>query len=313
MKCQWDMPWSILTQVSEAMTWKLEDLETLVTAQAPESLSLEFKASAALGKSDRKRAELSKDISGMANAAGGVMIFGIVEHQQSHVADHLDDGSDPREIPPEWIEQVANSNIHPNIEGLEVTMIRLRREANSRVAYVLIVPQSHTAHMASDHRYYKRTGKTVQPMEDYEVRDVMARGSSPILQLAVTSSPMAGMPLTLEVQLYIENITMLPVEWCVVQVIVPQSLSVISDGGANGSEQATSSVGQPVTVLRFQYGGLNSMPIWQGVRVDPRRPNAPPLRMSALSPGSHPIGWRITAPGMAFRDGQVELTFSINA
>lgn len=294
------------------MTWKLEDLETLVAAQASESLSLEFKASAALDKSDKKRAELSKDISGMANAAGGVMIFGIVEHQHSHLADRLDDGTDPREIPPEWIEQVANSNIHPKIEGLAVTMVRLSREANSRVAYVLIVPQSHTVHMASDHRYYKRTGKTVQPMEDYEVRDVMARDSTPILQLAVSSSPVVGMPLTLEVQLYIENETIIPVEWCIVQVIVPQSLSVISDGGANDSEQAISSVGQPVTVLRFQYGGLNSMPIWQGVRVDPRRPKAPPLRMSALSPGSHPIGWRITAPGMAFRGGEVVLTFPVN-
>ncbi len=299
--------------MGEARTWKLEDLNTLVSAQTPESLSLEFKASAALEKSDKKRAELSKDISGMANAAGGVMLFGIVEHQHTHHADRLDDGSDPTEIPPEWIEQVANSNIHPKIEGLAVTMVPLSSQVNSRVAYVLLVPQSHTAHMASDHRYYKRTGKTVQPMEDYEVRDVMARGSTPILQLAVSSSPVSGTRLTLEVQLYIENETIIPVEWCVVQVIVPQSLSVISDGGANASEQTTSSLGQPVTVLRFQYGGPNWMPIWQGVRVDPRRPNAPPLRMSALTPGPQSIGWRITAPGMAFREGQVMLTFPVNA
>ncbi len=41
------------------------------------------------------------------------------------------------------------------------------------------VPQSHTAHMARDHRYHKRFNFTTAMMEDYEVRDVMNRRTHP--------------------------------------------------------------------------------------------------------------------------------------
>lgn len=295
--------------MNDPTTWTVADLATLVTAREPENLTLEFKASAALAKDDKKRNDLSKDISGMANAAGGVIVYGIVEHEHHHVADHLDDGSDPREIGPEWIEQVANSRIHPRIEGLAVRLVSLGEATDGRVAYVAVVPQSHTAHMASDHRYYKRRGTTVEPMEDYEVRDVMARGSTPLLQLVVTTSPVAGAPLTLEVNLSIENEAVIPAEWCVMQVVVPQPLRVISDGGANGTQEVTSDHGWPVTALRFQYGGLNQMPIWQGLSMNPRPPNARPLQVVAPHPASYLLGWRITAPGMAWRSGETVLTF----
>lgn len=295
--------------MNDPVTWTVVDLEGLVTARVPETLTLEFKGSAALAKEDRKRTELAKDMSGMANAAGGVIVYGIVEDKHHHVADHLDGGSDTQEIAPEWIEQVANSKIHPRIEGLAVRMVPLGQATDSRVAYVAIVPQSHTAHMAPDNKYYKRSGAGVQPMEDYEVRDVMARGSTPLLRLVVLSTPVPGTTLTLEVKLSIENEAVIPAEWCVVQVIVPPPLTVVNDGGAHGSEEVLSTAGQSVMALRFQYGGLNYMPIWQGLSVNLQRPNAPPLRLLAPQPGSYAIGWRITAPGMAWRGGQTSVTF----
>ena len=50
-------------------TWG--DLEALVTEDVPESLSLDYKDAAALGKSNQQRAELFKDVSAFANSAGG--------------------------------------------------------------------------------------------------------------------------------------------------------------------------------------------------------------------------------------------------
>jgi hypothetical protein len=47
------------------------------------------------------------------------------------------------------------------------------------VAYVVEIPQSTTAHQATDHRYYKRFNFLSQAMEDYEIRDIMNRARRP--------------------------------------------------------------------------------------------------------------------------------------
>jgi hypothetical protein len=49
--------------------------------------------------------------------------------------------------------------------------------------YIIEIPQSNTAHQASDHRYYKRFNFQSVPMEDYEVRDVMFREQTPDIVL----------------------------------------------------------------------------------------------------------------------------------
>lgn len=58
-------------------------------------------------------------------------------------------------------------------------------ESDSTVSYVVEVPQSTTAHMARDHRYYKRQNFNVLLMEDYEVRDVMNRRRHPELRVSI--------------------------------------------------------------------------------------------------------------------------------
>ena len=59
--------------------WEEEDLLELVSTQTQESVTLDYKASEALGKSEGKKTEISKDVSALANSAGGVIIYGIAE------------------------------------------------------------------------------------------------------------------------------------------------------------------------------------------------------------------------------------------
>ena len=53
-----------------------------------------------------------------------------------------------------------------------------------KVAYVVSIPQSTTAHQAPDRKYYKRYDFKREAMEDYEIRDVMImnRLKSPLIR-----------------------------------------------------------------------------------------------------------------------------------
>jgi predicted HTH transcriptional regulator len=135
--------------------WDVKTLQSYIDNQIEESLNLDYKAADALQKSDGKKKEISKDVSAMANAAGGLIIYGIKEFDDS-AKRHRPEKIDPinrTEISKEWLEQVINSNIQPRIEGLVITPITIDETA-ATVAYVVEVPQSATAHQASDKRYY---------------------------------------------------------------------------------------------------------------------------------------------------------------
>src|SRR5438552_3811723 len=88
-----------------------QDLLRLVTEQVEESLTLDYKRSAALQNDDLSKNEISKDVSAFANSAGGTLVYGVVE--TGHLPSSLDTGCDPAVIRREWLEQVINSRIQP--------------------------------------------------------------------------------------------------------------------------------------------------------------------------------------------------------
>jgi predicted HTH transcriptional regulator len=55
------------------------DLERLKNDDIQESVTLDYKDAAALGKTSPQRSELCKDVSAFANSAGGQIIYGIQE------------------------------------------------------------------------------------------------------------------------------------------------------------------------------------------------------------------------------------------
>jgi hypothetical protein len=171
--------------MTENREWSEADLQRLVDDKVGESLQLEFKQCGALSKNPEGKAESGKDVSAMANAAGGIIIYGIVEKNQ--VADSIDVGLDPNVHTREWLEQVIDSHVQPRIEGLRILVVPLPSRQNN-VAYVVEVPQAvgRAPHQASDHRYYKRANFLNQMMEDYEIRDVLRRARWPDLYLTWT-------------------------------------------------------------------------------------------------------------------------------
>jgi predicted HTH transcriptional regulator len=70
---------------------------------------LDYKASPALSKDSKPREKLCKDVSAMANAAGGQIMYGIEE--KDHKPVRVDGGT--AAVTREWIEQVLDSNVRP--------------------------------------------------------------------------------------------------------------------------------------------------------------------------------------------------------
>ena len=157
-----------------------KDLSNYIDNKIEENLNLDQKAAGALESTDSKKTEISKDISAMANADGGIIIYGIQEYKEKPKK-HL-----PEKITPidrtlyskEWLEQVIQSNIRPKIDNLIIHPIKLSSN-DTHVAYVVEITKSTTAHQAKDKKYYKRHNFESVPMDDYEIKDIMGRSKNP--------------------------------------------------------------------------------------------------------------------------------------
>lgn len=163
--------------------WSIERIRSLIAERAQEDLHLDYKAAAALSKEEKKRTEISKDVSAFANADGGVIIYGVSEDPVDDSFPGAIDPVDGRVTSAEWLEQIVTSRIQPKIPGLEIHVVEI---APGQVVYVVDIPKGETAHQASDKRYHKRLGRTTIAMEDYEVRDVMGRKTTPKVRVEVS-------------------------------------------------------------------------------------------------------------------------------
>lgn len=148
----------------------LNEITAVIASGENESKHLELKASAALfeKKGNKLREELSKDVSSFANSAGGKIIYGVAEKPLRL------DPLDRERFSAERLEQLINNNIAPRIPDIRIHPIPIEGE---KILYVVEIPQGKTAHQAADLRYYRRYERTIQAMEDHEIRDVMARSS----------------------------------------------------------------------------------------------------------------------------------------
>lgn len=164
----------------------IKDIERLIADAVVENTSLEYKSGIDInGKKDWRR-ELAKDVSAMANANGGTIIFGLCEVREDGkpALPKLITPLDAATISKERLEQVIYSNISPKIEGIEILTLTVDAARPDEVVYVVNIPQGTTAHQNTiSHKYYKRRNATIDAMEDYEIRDIMNRNTVPNIEL----------------------------------------------------------------------------------------------------------------------------------
>ena len=291
--------------------WQEEDLLGLVSAGTQESIDLEYKRCAALGKTDGKKAEVSKDVSAFANSAGGTIVYGIIE--DGHVPTALDRGYDPQVISKEWLEQVIHSRIHRRVDGIRIKQVQLTTHAPGRVAYVVHIPQSLRApHQASDKRFYKRANFQSVPMEEYEIRDIANRSEGAYLNVTIALGEgdkarlvFAGEnshsePVDLKAQ--VSNESTMPAEYAIFLVLIDSRLRVFDQGDLQDTGHATVSHTE-CQALQSNWSPNRKMPIWRGLEL--------PLTNAPIKIGipREPedchffIAWQAHSPKMAFKQG----------
>lgn len=295
--------------------WTEKDLLGLIETQTQESIGLDYKACLALEKTDKKKTEISKDVSAFANSAGGTIAYGIIE--KGHVPVKLDRGFDPNETSREWLEQVINSRIRRKIDGIRINPVELKQTNPGRVAYVVYVPQSIRApHQAHDKRFYKRYNFQSVPMEEYEIRDVARREETPDLhvdfhlvekrpKLEFTDDEQYSMPI--EIGASISNCATMPAEFAVITLFLDRNL-VLKDTADLSDELAAEkplldlgATRVPVHVLRINWAVPAKMPIFSGVNF--RIPEHPMKVAVPRGDKEFLLGWEVQSPGMGAKSG----------
>lgn len=174
-----------MSETNTPPKWDFQRIQALVDGGIEERYDLEFKGAGAL---DRRKpewqTEITKDVSAMANSAGGTIIYGIAEKDSPGSAAYADklDPVDRSVFSSDTLDQVIQS-IQPKIYGVRITSVGVPNE-QGKAFYIVTIPQSTTAHQARDKRYHQRQNTTTAFMEDYQVRDVMNRAKFPRVKVS---------------------------------------------------------------------------------------------------------------------------------
>ncbi|CAE6724717.1 hypothetical protein R69658_01529 [Paraburkholderia aspalathi] len=311
---------------NESWLWTESDLLQLIELGVQESVQLDYKRCDALQRSDGKKNEISKDVSALANAAGGTIVYGIIEN--GHLPRALDLGFDPSEITREWLEQIINSRIQRRIDGVRINQVALPQSAPGRVAYVVFVPQSAMApHQASDKRFYKRFNFESVPMEEYEIRDVGGRSSAPDIcanfvfssgKTHITLLPEEeGYSQTIGMSLSVRNESSVPAEYGVFHILLDERIQVDNlsdDVSRHRSDEGVSFQidGKSIQMNKFTtlWDRNKGLPLFSGITAQlPRSPLSiqVPCHATFLM-----LGYIIGAPGMQTKSGYAFLKIESN-
>ncbi len=146
-------------------------INNLILSNAEETLTLEFKSKGALNNNK----EIAKDVSAMANSAGGILIYGI--NESNHKADSID-FIDGNKFTKETLERIIHSNVHRKIPNLKIVPIRFNQKIEKSI-YAIVIPESIESPHMVEKKYYKRLNFESVGMEEYEVRNLYFRTNKP--------------------------------------------------------------------------------------------------------------------------------------
>jgi hypothetical protein len=245
----------------------VEDVQSLIDDGIEEGLELEYKGSPALTRDSVNINELCKDVSAMANSAGGQIIYGVEEDKTTHKPKGLDQGiSDPK-ITREWIQQTLNSRIHPRVDGISITRILLPSGAS---IFVIEVPATQAGpHQAPDDKYYKRFDGLCTPMKDYEIKDVMRRGEHPVLTVRLWNLPAfpskdtsGNDSVVIPIKASLENRNSTPAIYTSLRIFFDHRFKVV-DKGSFQPGNVISLSGQSVVALSRNFAPPNDFPIFR--------------------------------------------------
>jgi hypothetical protein len=178
-------------QLFRSLRWV--HVQRFVVERQQEDLHLEFKTAASPRESLEDRHNLARALSGFANSAGGMVVWGV---RATKDANGIDAASTimpiigVRRFASRLLELTADAT-DPPVEGIEHRYIVPRGKADGIA--LSLVPESHRGpHMAKLglNHYYKRSGASFYMMEHYDLADMF--GKRPRPQLGVATRLLGG-------------------------------------------------------------------------------------------------------------------------
>lgn len=298
--------------MSTAIPPNIDEL-TAYIGQA-ETSRLEFKSREALSRERSPIAEMVKDVSGLANAAGGRVVYGLAEARlkgRPGVASHLDPVIDAK-VTTEWVTQVLRNNSAPPLQAFDVHEVHVPDSPDGGRLIVVDIDAGTTAHQSLiDCKYFQRVGTTTQAMEDYQIRDVMNRRRAPQIDVQIKrrkAGPYREDRHTYDFVPTLTNEGLLSLkEWCL-EVEVPDEVDGDSYYAAEMQRGRRSRTvrdvsGRPRTRFQFEPAYLNGasgiiypnqvLELDASAGVAPLRVEVDKERFWSLHHTRPPISWRL--------------------
>lgn len=157
------------------------DLQSLVTYGVGESNQLDYKETLP-GGDDGSKKEFLRDVSAMANANGGDLIYGVREQGDSDTNAAAEvvgvEGVDV-DAKKLWMEDLIRSGIEPRLLGVGIHVVPV---GDSKVVFVVRVPRSwngpHVVNFKGHWRFYSRHSAGNYPMDVTQLRDAILSGAT---------------------------------------------------------------------------------------------------------------------------------------
>jgi hypothetical protein len=292
--------------------WTEADLIDLIQNDVQEDLHLDYKQSAALARTDACRNELSKDVAAFANSDGGRIVYGIAEDR--HHPDKIDECVDATQLKREWLEQVISSDVRPKIDDLKIYPIPLPSKGADRVSYVIDIPQSKSRapHQSRDKRYYKRYNFQSVPMEDYEIRDIMRRATTPDLWIKfrfasgdstrIDVQPGAGESEAFFLHAEIGNRSSTPAEYAMIDIYLDEFITPVNMAVMTLREKFTRN-GREFNAYTTRWSIPNQLPIFAETMLAVTAPLMLSIASNLLPIGfDFYIGYAIRSPGCSVEE-----------
>ena len=167
-------------------------IQAFIADGKAEDLYLDFKrktnpAVAALDRYDQ--IHLSKAMSGFANSAGGVIVWGVVAERSGNAAESPDIATD---LQPIQNLDAFHSILNDSFQGAtrpvvsDATNLKVQIPGSNTGYVVTYVPEVENPPYRAEWSgkyFYKRAGSRFYEMEPYDIRDVILRGKYPKIQI----------------------------------------------------------------------------------------------------------------------------------
>lgn len=230
-----------------------------------ESPTLEFKRGAKLGTQNDQTSTLVKQVTGMANAGGGTIVYGVAEGDVQGVqcAVGLSPVTDAK-LNANWVASVVHGRTAPPLRNFSVTQVAVQ----DGFVLVIEVERGLTAHQSLfDQKYYQRGAKSTDAMLDHQIRDVMGRRTTPKLEteIRVRRELRSEMTQRFCLEVSIENLGQVRAQAWRIEVDLPTGIFADTEGswayalGAMKVMRTSAKVGQD-DVDRFAFSSASSVP-----------------------------------------------------